>query len=94
MEIRDSVNAVAECLKKLKDDASDVVLYGAGYCGHEALCLMDGQGIPVRAVCDDFRAGEKLDGHEIVRLTEVQPAPNTAIFITSGFNKKIVCSFS
>ena len=89
MEIQDRANAVAECLKKLKDDGSDVVLYGAGYCGHEALCLMDGQGISVRAVCDDFRAGEKLDGHEIVRLDDVQLTPQTVIFITSGFNKKM-----
>lgn len=40
MEVRDSINAVPECLKKLKADGNDVILYGAGYCGHEALSLM------------------------------------------------------
>ena len=58
MEVRDSINAVPECLKKLKADGNDVILYGAGYCGHEALSLMEQYGITVRAVCDYLRAGE------------------------------------
>lgn len=89
MEIRDSVNAVPECLKQLKADGNDVILYGAGYCGHEALSLMRQYGIPVRAVCDDFRAGEELDGYAIVRLDDVHPDNHTVIFITSGFNAKM-----
>lgn len=89
MEIRDSVNAVPECLKQLKADGNDVVLYGAGYCGHEAISLMEQYGIPVRSVCDDFRAGEVLDGYQIVRLDDVSPDEKTVIFITSGFNAKM-----
>jgi len=73
MEIRDSVNAVPECLKQLKAGNNDVILYGAGYCGHEAISLMEQYGIPVRSVCDDFRAGEMLDGYQIVRLDDVSP---------------------
>lgn len=88
MEIRDGVNVVPECLKRLKADGNDVILYGAGYCGHEALSLMQQYGIPVRAVCDDFRAGEELDGYAIVRLDDVHPDDHTVIFITSGFNAK------
>lgn len=89
MEIRDGVNVVPECLKRLKVDGNDVILYGAGYCGHEALSLMQQYGIPVRAVCDDFRAGEELDGYAIVRLDDVHPDDHTVIFITSGFNAKM-----
>ena len=89
MEIRDSINAVPECLKKLKADGNDVILYGAGYCGHEALSLMRQHGIHVRAVCDDFRAGEVLDGYTIVRLDDICPDEKTVIFITSGFNAKM-----
>ncbi len=89
MEIRENVNAVAVCLKELKENHKDVILYGAGYCGHEALSLMAAHKIPVRAVCDDFRAGEDLDGHTILRLDEVRPASQTVIFITSGFNAKM-----
>ena len=89
MEILDGINAVPECLKTLKADGNDVILYGAGYCGHEALSLMTQYGIPVRSICDDFRAGEMLDGHGIVRLDEVSPDAKTVIFITSGFNAKM-----
>lgn len=89
MEIRDSINAVPECLKQLKADGSDVILYGAGYCGHEALSLMTQYGISVRSVCDDFRAGEQLDGYKIVRLDDICPNEKTVIFITSGFNAKM-----
>ena len=89
MEIRENVNAVAVCLKELKENHKDVILYGAGYCGHEALSMMAAHKIPVRAVCDDFRAGEDLDGHTILRLDEVRPASQTVIFITSGFNAKM-----
>ena len=89
MEIRDSVNAVPECLKQLKAGNNDVILYGAGYCGHEAISLMEQYGIPVRSVCDDFRAGEMLDGYQIVRLDDVSPDEKTVIFITSGFNAKM-----
>lgn len=89
MEIRESVNAVEACLQELQKNHNDVVLYGAGYCGHEALCLMAAHEIPVRAVCDDFRAGEELDGHTILRMDDAQIAPQTVIFITSGFNVKM-----
>lgn len=89
MEFRESVNAVETCLKELQENHHDVVLYGAGYCGHEALSLMAAHNIPVRAVCDDFRVGEKLDGYPILRMKDVPIAPQTVIFITSGFNAKM-----
>lgn len=89
IEIRNSVNAVEECLKQLKIDSSNVVLYGAGYCGHETLSLMTQQGISVRAVCDDFRVGEDIDGYAILPLDHVRPDAQTVIFITSGFNTKM-----
>lgn len=86
MEIHDSKNAVPECLRTLKENRNDVILYGAGYCGHETISLMHAHHIPIRAVCDDFRAGEELDGYRIVRLDEAAPDRDTVIFITSGFN--------
>lgn len=89
MEIRENANAVSECLKKLKADGNNVILYGAGYCGHEALALMQQYGISVRAVCDDFRAGEVLDGYEILHLEDISPDVRTVIFVTSGFNAKM-----
>lgn len=89
MDIHEAVNAIPGCLNTLRVEGNDVILYGAGYCGHETLALMEAQGIPVRSVCDDFRAGETLDGYKIIRLDEARPAENTIIFITSGYNRKM-----
>lgn len=89
MEIQEAVNAVPECLRRLRAEGNDVILYGAGYCGHETIALMRAYDIPIRAVCDDFRAGASLDGYEIIRLEDARPAENTVVFITSGYYAKM-----
>ena len=89
MKIEDKTNAVPRILDELKRESKKVILYGAGYCGHEALILMRGKGIPVVAVCDDFRVGEDLDGIEITDIENSPCDADTVIFITSGFNVKM-----
>ena len=89
MRIENQENAVPKMLEKLKQENKKVVLYGAGYCGHETLALMRGKGIPVLAVCDDFRVGEDLDGITISDIKKAPSEPNLVIFITSGFNVKM-----
>lgn len=89
MNLCDKRNAVPACLERLQEEGNDVILYGAGYCGHETIALMQEYGIPICSVCDDFRAGEMLDGYEIIRMEDAQPSENTVIFITSGYNSKM-----
>ena len=50
---------------------------------------MEQHHIPVKAVCDDFRVGEDIDGYTILSLYHVRPDAQTVIFITSGFNTKM-----
>lgn len=79
-------NFIEKILYKLRYEKKKVVLYGAGYCGHETVMLMQKNDIPVMAVCDDFRAGESMDGYRINSLNEIVMNDDMVIIITSGFN--------
>lgn len=80
-------NFIEKTLCRLKLENKSVVLYGAGYCGHETAMLMKKMSIPVIAVCDDFRAGENMDDYRIKSISDVRPQENMKIIVTSGFNK-------
>lgn len=67
-----------------------IVLYGAGYCGHEALTQFRQREIPVYALCDDGRIGQNLDGFPITDISDIKPSENLIIFVTSGFNTAII----
>jgi len=80
-------NRIQEAIRFLREKRKRVILYGAGYCGHETLALFQSQQIPVVAICDDYRAGQELDGIPISSITEITPDHDTVICITSGFYK-------
>ncbi len=82
-------NAIPIFLERLKENRNSVILYGAGYCGHETLQLLQKNNIPVSAVCDDFRVGETLDGFNIIDIGEISVNENSVILITSGYNAKM-----
>lgn len=89
LKIKKRENQIVCFIKKLQRNPSEVVLYGAGYCGHEALEALRENKIKVAAVCDDYRIGEKLDGEQITDIQNLMPKENTVILITSGFNEKM-----
>lgn len=82
-------NYVDEILRKLRRVGGAITLYGAGYCGHEALSLLSKHNITVKTICDDFRVGQYLDGIRITDIKSVVPSEELKIFITSGFNQKM-----
>lgn len=77
-------------LRDLKQQHKEVVLYGAGYCGHETLAYLRDWEIPVADVCDDMHDGELLDGVPIHPLSAVKPEKNLAILVTCGYNKGMI----
>ena len=84
--IRNEPNQLVLHMEELRRHGEvSVVLYGAGYCGHEAMKLMREYGISIMAVCDDGRVGQEIDGMEITDIKEIIPVDNMKIFITSGF---------
>ncbi len=83
-------NKIEEEIHKLNSiQGAEIVLYGAGYCGHETLTLMRRRGINVKAVCDDGRSGQELDGKRISSISEIKPKENLRIYVTAGFNVKM-----
>ncbi len=91
--IRNSSNHIVVMLDNLQKDAigaGRIVLYGAGYCGHEALSQLRNRNLPVFAVCDDARVGQELDGFPITDISLVKPGSDLKIFVTSGFNEKMI----
>ena len=85
----DCENKIRVTVKRLKDEKKQTVLYGAGYCGRETLQLMQTHGIPVLAICDDFRVGEYLNTVKISDIRDIEIGEDTIIFITGGFNEKM-----
>ncbi len=88
--IVDEPNQVLVKLEELKKRVLSkqnvyVVLYGAGYCGHEALSLMRQFEIPVMAVCDDGRIGQDLDGIAITDIKDIKPCDGLEIYTTYGY---------
>ncbi|MBR1390967.1 MAG: FkbM family methyltransferase [Lachnospiraceae bacterium] len=89
LNIINKENKILKVIQKLHDEKAEVVLYGAGYCGHEALTLLREGDVKVAAICDDFRIGEEIDGETIGDIREITPNEHTVIFITSGFNESM-----
>lgn len=85
----DGDNAVSSLVSNFAGRGGGLILYGAGYCGHEVLSLFSEHNIKVSSVCDDFRAGEYLDGIKITDISSVMPSDVLTIFITSGFNRNM-----
>lgn len=79
-------NRIESTIERLKNEHKSVVLYDAGYCGHETYKLMKGRGVRVSAVCDDAHSGERMYDIRISRINDFVPDANTIIFVTSGFN--------
>ena len=87
--LTDEANAIPTTIFRLKKNKRHVVLYGAGYCGHEALKLLQENDIHVMEICDDFRAGELLDGIVISDISDITIPFDTTIFITSGYDDEM-----
>ena len=86
----DRKNRIKFVLRDLKEHGKKVVIYGAGYCGHETIALLRAQGIPVVAAYDDYAwEGGRIDGIKIDCLSNLCPDKNTVILLTSGFNGKM-----
>ncbi len=79
-------NQIPLFLEQLRLKKKEVVLYGAGYCCHEALGLLHRYQIPIKEVCDDFRVGETIEGYRISSIQDITMCENSVIIITSGFN--------
>ena len=88
--IDDRDNYIINVLNNLKMGGDQVVLYGAGYCGHEAYKQLKTREIVVHAICDDARVGQELDGFPISDISLIKPKDDLKIFITSGFNEKMI----
>ena len=89
----DRNNYIMDLLDSLKDGSWGgyrIVLYGAGYCGHEALKQFRDREIDVYAICDDARIGQELDGFPISDISLIEPDGDLKIFVTSGFNEKMI----
>lgn len=86
-ELIDKENHIEQVLENLKVQGKKVVIYGAGYCGHETLGLLHSHGIPVKAAYDDCTSGGDIDGLPIESLSNLHPNEHVAILLTSGFNR-------
>lgn len=85
----DTKNHIESVLQTLKAQGKKVVIYGAGYCGHETIGLLRAHAIPVVAAYDDCARGGDIDGIKIDSLSNLCPDTDTAILLTSGFNRKM-----
>lgn len=86
--VKNEKNRISSLLDEIQGygEGTRIVLYGAGYCGHEALAQFRLRGIPVYAVCDDGRIGQDLDGFPITDISDIGHSENLIIFVTCGFN--------
>lgn len=91
-KIKIEENRIADLLNSLEQDGMErkMVIYGAGYCGHEALSQFNERKIPVYAVCDDGRIGQNLDGLPITDISKIEPDEKLTILVTSGFNEAMI----
>ncbi|MBR5336534.1 MAG: FkbM family methyltransferase [Lachnospiraceae bacterium] len=91
-KIRNEGNRISDLLDELEQEGigRKIVIYGAGYCGHEALSQLNDRKIPVYAVCDDGRIGQELDGFPVTDISEIKPDERLMIFVTSGFNEAMI----
>lgn len=55
--LMDTKNHIESVLQNLKAQGKKVVIYGAGYCGHETIGLLRAHAIPVVAAYDDCARG-------------------------------------
>ena len=90
LTIKKSKNRVADLLKSLRYGNKNVILYGAGYCGHETIAQLRKHNINIAAVCDDNRVGEVIEGIEISDISRVQLDDNTVLIITAGYKDKML----
>ena len=88
-ELEDKKNYIDILVHSLKEQQKNVVIYGAGYCGHETIVFLRKMGISVVAVYDDFMQGGDIDGIKIDSLSNIRADENTVILLTSGFNKEM-----
>lgn len=86
--IRDN-NQITEFISRLMH--KNIILYGAGYCGHEVFNLLENINIDISSICDDDekRIGTVFHGKKIEYIENAQTDKDTVILITSGFNRKM-----